>query len=196
MDAKELADKFNAKTEAAVAERHRQSDLASGTYSEAQRGYRALQARHGGRRSAVPHGTGSSIWATINSPLRRRSTCRITSRSASRSRLAMEERPASRRRSETSSSPAPATAEQKGASHMSTRLTRSPLSQIRATSRGTRSPNWSKWSSTTLSPEGPPAAGALAWTRLTSRSPVQRSPPAGVKVRPARPIRQSVAPTA
>ena len=28
---------------------------------------------------------------------------------------------------------------------MSTRLMRSPISQIRVTSRGTRSPNWSKW---------------------------------------------------
>ena len=32
-----------------------------------------------------------------------------------------------------------------GALHMSTRLMRSPISQIRVTSRGTRSPNWSKW---------------------------------------------------
>ena len=94
MNAKELADKFNAKTEAAVVERQRQSGLA---------------AEHVQKRSEDIEHCKRAMESNVLPFL------------------------------------APATAERKGALRMSTRLMPNPISQIRVISRGTRSPNWSKW---------------------------------------------------
>jgi hypothetical protein len=103
MNAKELADKFNAKTGAAAVERQRQSGLAAEHIQKRSEILckRAME-RNGAQCAAVPGGTEAAFGAMVNSPLRHRSTYRITSRSVSHSRLVMEEQRAYQRRSETS----------------------------------------------------------------------------------------------
>jgi hypothetical protein len=101
MNAKELADKFNAKTDAAVVERERQSGLAGEHIQKRSEDIehckRAMESNVLPFLAELKQHLGEGQF-----PLRRRSTYRITSRSASPSSSVMEEQRAYQRRSETS----------------------------------------------------------------------------------------------
>jgi hypothetical protein len=101
MNAKELADKFNAKTDAAVVERQRQSGLAAEHLQKRSEDIehckRAMESNVLPFLAELKQHLGDGQFT-----LHRRSTYRITSRSASRSRSVMEEQRAYQRRSETS----------------------------------------------------------------------------------------------
>ena len=100
MDAKELADKFNAKTGAAVVERERQSGLAIEHIEK--RGDDIKHCKRAMESNVLPFlAELKQLLGEGQSPSRRRLICRPTSRSASVSGSATGERRAYRPRSET-----------------------------------------------------------------------------------------------